>query len=140
MCILLLALFALPMSPLDSFDQLRSEWAQDLHEKRVADSVALYTPDAVFVQRDGSRVEGTTAIRDLYQKVTSTFDSTLSFSSERVDTCGNLAYDSGTYTETLITRATDKSMQMKGSYLTLYRKEKDTSWKIVEQDVDGGSG
>ena len=133
MCILLVALLALVMSPPDSFEQLRREWAEDVHEKRVEASVALYTPEAVFIQPDGSRVQGTTAIRELYRKVTSTYNSSLKFSSERVETSGNLAYDSGTYTETLVTRATGKSMQMKGSYLTIYRKGKDTSWKIVEQ-------
>ncbi|MFZ0503830.1 MAG: hypothetical protein WAM44_08965, partial [Chthoniobacterales bacterium] len=67
------------------------------------------------------------------QKITSTFDSDLNFSSERVETSKDLAYDSGTYTETLVTRATGKSMLTKGSYLTVYRRGKDGNWKIVEQ-------
>ena len=140
MHILLLALLGLPMSPPDSFEQLRQEWTQYLHAKRVDACVALYAPAAVFIQPDGSRVEGTTALRQLYRKVTSTFDSSLVFSSERVETSGNLAYDSGTYTETLIIRTTGKSMQMKGSYLTIYRKGKDASWKIVEQMWTGMAG
>jgi ketosteroid isomerase-like protein len=93
----------------------------------------LYAPDAAFIQPDGARVKGSAAIRRLYEKVTSTFDSNLNFLSERVEISGDLAYDSGTYTETLVTRTTHKSILSKGSYLTIYRRGKDGNWKIVEQ-------
>jgi uncharacterized protein (TIGR02246 family) len=140
MRILFMILLALQLTPSDSFEGLRQEWARDLHDKRVDASVALYTPDAVFIQPDGSRVKGRAAIRALFQKVTSTFDSSLQFSPEHVETSGNLTSDSGTYTETLVTRATGKSMQLKGSYLTIYRKEKGVGWTIAEQMWAGTGG
>jgi uncharacterized protein (TIGR02246 family) len=131
---LLLIVIVLPqVAAADPFEKLRQEWARDLHEKRLEASTALYSPDAVFIQPDGARVKGSAAIRRLYEKVTSTFDSNLNFSSERVKISGDLAYDSGTYTETLVTRATHKSMLSKGSYLTIYRRGKDGNWKIAEQ-------
>jgi ketosteroid isomerase-like protein len=131
---LLLILIVLPqVAPADPFEKLRQEWARDLHEKRVEASTAFYAADAVFIQPDGARVKGSAAIRSLYEKVTSTFDSSLNFSSDRVELSGDLAYDSGTYTETLVTRATHKSILSKGSYLTIYRRGKDGKWKIVEQ-------
>jgi uncharacterized protein (TIGR02246 family) len=131
---LLLIVIVLPqVAAADPFEKLRQEWARDLHEKRLEASTALYSPDAVFIQPDGARVKGSAAIRRLYEKVTSTFDSNLNFSSERVKISGDLAYDSGTYTETLLTRATHKSMLSKGSYLTIYRRGKDGNWKIAEQ-------
>ena len=135
---LLLFLILLPqVAAADPFQKLRQEWTQDLHEKRVEASTALYSPDGVFIQPDGTRVKGSAAIHNLYQKITSTFDSDLNFSSERVEISGNLAYDSGTYTETLVTRATGKSMLTKGSYLTVYRRGKNGNWKIVEQAWTG---
>jgi uncharacterized protein (TIGR02246 family) len=130
---LLIAVAALLLAPADPFAALRTEWAQDLHQKRVDASVALYAPDAVFIQPDGSRVEKAAAIRELFRNITATYDSDLEFSSKRVDLSGDLAYDSGTYTETLVTRATGKAMRSKGSYLTVYRKQPDGSWRIVEQ-------
>lgn len=131
---LLVILILLPqLAAADPFEKLRQEWARDLHEKRLKASTALYAPDAVFIQPDGARVKGSAAIRRLYEKVTSTFDSSLNFSSERVEISGDLAYDSGTYTETLVTRATHKSMLSKGSYLTIYRRGKDGNWRIAEQ-------
>ena len=131
---LLLILIVLPqLAAADPFEKLRQEWARDLHEKRLAASTTLYAPDAMFIQPDGARVKGSAAIRRLYEKVTSTFDSSLSFSSERVEISGDLAYDSGTYTETLVMRASRKSILSKGSYLTIYRRAKDGNWKIAEQ-------
>jgi ketosteroid isomerase-like protein len=129
-----LILIVLPqVSMADPFEKLRQEWAHDLHEKRVEAATALYAPDAAFIRPDGARVKGSAAIRRLYEKVTSTFDSNLNFLSERVEISGDLAYDSGTYTETLVTRTTHKSILSKGSYLTIYRRGKDGNWKIVEQ-------
>jgi ketosteroid isomerase-like protein len=134
----LLVLILLPrIAAADPFEKLRQEWSRDLHEKRVQASTALYSPDAVFIQPDGTRVKGSTAIYNLYKKITSTFDSDLKFASERVEISRDLAYDSGTYTETLVTRATGKSTLTKGSYLTVYRSGKDGSWKIVEQAWTG---
>lgn len=140
MHIFLLVLLALPLPAPGPFEGLRHQWAEDLHEKRIDDSVALYTSDAVFIQPDGSRVDGVAAIRKLFGQVTSTFDSTLTFSSKRVERSGDLAYDSGTYTEVLVTRATGKELQVSGSYLTVYWREPHKGWKIVEQMWTGGAG
>jgi ketosteroid isomerase-like protein len=138
---LLLILLILPqVAAADPFGKLRREWVQDLHEKRPEASTALYGPDGVFIQPDGTRVKGSAAIRSLYEKITSTFDSTLNFSSERVQISGDLAYDSGTYTETLVTRARQKSALIKGSYLTIYRRSKDGHRKIIEQMWTGPAG
>ena len=46
---------------------------------------------------------------------------------------GDLAYDSGTFRETLITRATGKRQESTGSYVTVYRRNKEGGWLIVEQ-------
>jgi ketosteroid isomerase-like protein len=69
----------------------------------------------------------------MYKNITTMFDSDLTFTSKRVEVSGDLAVDSGTYTESLVARATGKPMHSSGSYLTEYRREKDGNWKIVEQ-------
>jgi ketosteroid isomerase-like protein len=135
--LLLLALFLFPAPANPSADseiaRLRSEWARNLHEKNVAQSVAEYAEDADFLQPDGTRVEGRAAIQSLFETVTATFDSTLVFTSVHVEQSGGLAFDSGTYRETLVTRSTGKSVDTRGSYLTVYRRSKSGEWLIVEQ-------
>jgi ketosteroid isomerase-like protein len=77
------------------------------------------------------------ALRQLFQTITTTMDSDLAFTSERVEISGDLAYDSGTYKETLVTRATGKVQHTSGDYLTVYRRTKapngNAVWLIVEQ-------
>lgn len=130
--VLLLAL-ALQFMALDDFASLREQWARNLHEKRVEASVAEYAPDADFIDPTGNRVHGTEALRQLFQTVTATFDSDLKFTSLRIEGSGDLTYDSGTYRETLVTRATGKRQESSGSYLTVHRRGKDGAWLIVEQ-------
>ena len=61
----------------------------------------------------------------------------LAFDSKRVEICGNLAYDSGAYRETLALRASGKQQHSTGSYLTVYRRSKTGAWLIVEQSWTG---
>jgi len=96
-------------------------------------SIAEYAADAEFLQPGGQRVKGSDALRKLFENITKTFDSDLTFTPERVETSGDLTYDSGTYRETLVTRATGTRMESRGSYLTVYRRGKDGAWLIVEQ-------
>ena len=131
-----------PATDQDPFAALRDQWAKDLKGKFVDDSLAQYAPDADFVSDDG-RTHGVAALRQLFTTVTKTFDSDLSFRSERIEISGELAYDSGTYKETLTNRATGKAQPMAGDYLTVYRRTKlgngNAVWLIVEQVWTQGS-
>ena len=130
--VLVLAL-ALQSTGSDELSVLRNQWARNLHDKLVEASVAEYAADADFIDPSGNRVHGTVALRKLFQTITATYDSDLVFHSQRVETSGDLTYDSGTFEETLVTRATGKRQESSGSYLTVYRKSKDGVWLIVEQ-------
>lgn len=121
-----------------TFLRLREEWARNLKEKRVEASVAEYSPDAEFLEPDGQRVKGAEALRQLFETVTMTLDSDLTFTPLRLESSGDLTYDSGTYRETLVTRATGKKQESEGSYLTVYRRGNDGTWLIVEQVWTGG--
>jgi ketosteroid isomerase-like protein len=120
----------------DPFAALRDQWAKDLHAKHIEDSLAQYAPDADFIS-DNGRTHGMAALRQLFTTITSTLDSDLVFTSLRVEVSGDLAYDSGTYKETLLTRATGKTQKMAGDYLTVYRRTKAANgnavWLIAEQ-------
>jgi peptidoglycan-N-acetylglucosamine deacetylase len=112
---------------------LRDKWARDLHDKQIDASIAAYDPDAEFIQPDGSRVRGATALHHLFETVTATLDSDIAFDPIRVETSGDLAYDSGGFRETLTTRATGKRELATGSYLTIYRRAQNGTWLIIEQ-------
>lgn len=132
-CMALVLAFALQSSADDSFAELRDQWARNLHSKLIEASVAEYAEDADFIDPTGNRVHGRAAIRQLFQNITAAFDSDPVFTSQRVEKSGDLAYDSGTFRETLITRATGKRQESTGSYLTVYRRSKEGGWLIVQQ-------
>jgi ketosteroid isomerase-like protein len=122
-----------PSSGTKIIAQQRQEWARQLRDKRIDALVAAYAQDGEFLQPDGSRVRGTAQIRKLYETITGIFDSDLVFESQRVEESGNLIYDTGTYHESLIVRATGKPQLSTGSYLTIYRRNPSGSWLIIEQ-------
>jgi ketosteroid isomerase-like protein len=57
----------------------------------------------------------------------------LKFQASRVEVAksGDMAYTEGTYTMTMTSPATKKAMADKGSYVTVYKKQADGSWKAV---------
>jgi ketosteroid isomerase-like protein len=122
-----------PSSEARIIAQQREQWARELRDKRIEALVAAYVQDGEFLQPDGSRIRGTAQIRKLYETITNIFDSDLIFESQRVEGSGNLIYDSGTYHESLIVRATRKPQLSTGSYLTIYRRNPSGAWLIVEQ-------
>ena len=130
----------------DVFAALREQWARDLHEKRIDASIASYASDAEFISPDGSRFRGTADLHLLYQTVTNFYDSDLTFYSWHTEVSGDLAYDSGTYREALVLRATGEHQHSSGSYLTTYRRDKDGRWLIAAQvwtgavNPDGAAG
>ena len=111
----------------------RQQWTRNLHDKKIDAAMTQYAADAEFLQPDGTRLRGTAAIRNLYQTIAATYDSDLVFDSQRVEGSGDLIYDSGTFHESLIVRASGKPQFSTGSYLTIYRRNSSGAWHIVEQ-------
>lgn len=130
----------------DAIAPLREQWARNLHEKRIDALIAAHAADAEFINPDGSRFRGSAAIRQLYETITKFYDSDLTFYSWHVEVSGDLAYDSGTYRETLMLRATGEHQHSSGSYLNTYRRKKDGRWLIAAQlwtgavNSDGAAG
>lgn len=96
-----------PNSPaVERVAQTRDKWLGAFKSKDVTSVVAFYASDAAFLQPTVDRIEGSKAIRELYDKVVSTFDTDLTLNSRFLEASGSLACDSGEYEETLTNRAT----------------------------------
>jgi uncharacterized protein (TIGR02246 family) len=117
----------------DEIAKVRSQWADDLRNKRLEEITALYAPDAAFLSGDVGRVTGRPAIHDLCKKVMAAVNSNIVLHSVRTEHSGDLAFDSGDYEET-ITKASDGTSQnAQGSYLMVLKRQSDGKWLIVEQ-------
>jgi uncharacterized protein (TIGR02246 family) len=127
-----LALAAGMAVPSPDFSALRNAWAQTIRAKQLDASVALYAPDGVFVLQNGTRFKGRAAIRSLYIGAMKMYDSNMTFKPLASYTSGDLAYDSGRWSEILTLRASGKIRKTTGSYMTVYRYE-NGRWLIIEQ-------
>jgi ketosteroid isomerase-like protein len=113
--------------------KIREAWVQDLRAKKLEPILKFYAPDAVFLQPSGERITGSAAIRTLFQSIMSTFNSDLTLQSQNLETSGDLAYDSGDFQETLTNVATGAKIRSKGSYITIFKRQPNGSWQIVQQ-------
>ena len=112
--------------------QTRDKWLAAFKSKDVASAVAFYAPDAAFLQPTGDRIEGSEAIRELYEKVVSTFDTDLTLTSHFLETSASLACDSGEYEETLTNRATGQKQHYRGQYVIVFRLGPEGEWRIIQ--------
>jgi len=120
-----------------SFAKIRDEWAKNMHAKKLEPLVMMYTPDGVFLPPTGERIVGRDAIRELCRKVMGVVTSDLHFQSAVVDQSGDLAYDSGEFTETLTQVADGSKSETHGSYLMILKRQADGRWLIAEQMWSG---
>lgn len=94
---------------------------------------ALANPGSVLATDDvGRRLE--------IEKVAADQNSKISFSSDRVGVAksGELAYTRGHYTDEKTDPKTGQVTTLTGSYLTVWKKQSDGSWKAVEDFVVPG--
>lgn len=111
---------------------IREAWVRDLHDKQLEPILKFYAPDAAFLQPNGERVTGAAALRNLFHSIMATFDSNLTLHSLRLETSGDLAYDSGEFVEALTNIATGAKISSKGSYIVIYKRQAGGPWQIVQ--------
>jgi len=116
----------------EELGKIRDEWAREMHAKQLDQVVALYAPDAVFLPPTGNRISGQAAIRALFKGIMEAVTSDLHFHSIVTESSGDLAYDSGDWTETLTPVAGGPGKDFQGNYVIVFRRGSDGHWLIVE--------
>jgi len=111
---------------------IREQWVRELHDKQLDLIVAHYAPDAAFLSPSGGRFTGPAAIRGLFKNVMDTVSSNLTLHSMVTESSGDLAYDSGDYTETLVPMKGGPDQHFQGDYLMVFKRQKDGKWLIVQ--------
>jgi uncharacterized protein (TIGR02246 family) len=96
--------------------------------------VGHYASDAFFAAPGVKSADGSTAIRKAYADASTDKNFHLTFASDKMDVAasGDLAYARGHFSEQYTDPTSGKVMQDSGSYITVYRKQDDGSWKAVE--------
>jgi uncharacterized protein (TIGR02246 family) len=110
---------------------LRDRWAADWNAKRLDDIMTLYAEDAVFLRPTAERTTGLTAIRSLFEKVLATNTPHIVLHPITTERSGNLAYDSGTYDETILSAGVSRATR--GDYLIILKRQSNGEWVIAQQ-------
>jgi uncharacterized protein (TIGR02246 family) len=110
-----------------------AKWNKEFKAKDTESLVGHYADDAYFVA-PGVTADGSTQIRKVYATASTDPAFNIEFSSDRVDVAGSgdLAYSRGKFTEKYTDSKTCKVMTGSGTYITVYKKQDDGSWKVVE--------
>jgi uncharacterized protein (TIGR02246 family) len=110
-----------------------AQWNKDFQAKDVDKLLAHYTDEAVLMSPGAGPSTGKDAIRSALQEMVGDNALVLSFTADRVEVAksGDMAYTQGGYTMTITNPATKKPVNDKGSYVTVYKKQADGSWKAV---------
>ncbi len=112
---------------------LSQQWAGYWNAKNLNAVMMLYAPEPVFHPTVGPTWEGAIAIRKSFAGLLKDFEPNITLHSVRSETSGTLAYDSGTYDETIARVKGGAPIKARGSYLFLFQRQKRGDWKILEQ-------
>ncbi|MGD0865459.1 MAG: nuclear transport factor 2 family protein [Rhizomicrobium sp.] len=113
--------------------ELSSVWAADWSTKNLDAVMQLYAQNPVFLPTVGASWDGTAAIRKNCAGVQAKFNPHIALHSIWSEASGDLAYDSGTYEETLVPVSNGKPIHAKGNYIFIFQRRANGPWKILEQ-------
>ncbi|MBZ5606403.1 MAG: SgcJ/EcaC family oxidoreductase [Acidobacteriia bacterium] len=108
------------------------QWNKDYESRDPAKVAAHYADDAVLMNPGMPASKGKAAIQKTLTDMLMDPALTLKFQADRVEVTGNMAYTQGAYQMTMTDPATRKPMNDHGSYVTIYKKQGDGSWKAVQ--------
>ena len=110
-----------------------AKWQADLKAKDISALASHYTDDAYSVT-SGTAADGSTEIRKLFANATTDPAFKLQFQSDKVEAAssGDVAYSRGHFTEQYTDEKSGKVMSGSGSYLSVFKKQEDGSWKMAE--------
>ena len=103
-----------------------AQWLKDYNSRDQERIASHYAADAVVMNPGGPAVHGRDGARKP-QPPDPNFS--LAMEIERIEVSGDVGYVLGPYTMTRTDRTTTQKMIEKGSFLTVYRKQPDRTWK-----------
>jgi len=106
-------------------------WNEQFKAKDLEKLVGHYASDATAVFPGAAAVTGD-GVRKAYEAALKDPNFTVSFASDKIDASGDLAYSRGHLQETDTDAVTKQKASHSGSYVTIYKKQADGSWKVVE--------
>jgi ketosteroid isomerase-like protein len=116
------------------------QWNASVASKDVAGFIGHYAPNVVMMNPGEPAVSGTQAAQTAINETFKDPNFSLIFSADRVEVSkgGDMAYSQGHFTESQTDPTTHAKVTGAGSYVTVYEKQADGSWKAVADIASAG--
>jgi ketosteroid isomerase-like protein len=112
--------------------QAKSElWSKAGSTKDSASFCTFYADDATVMIPNEPAFKGMKDIQAVFTPMMQDPNFKLSFTTDKVEVSGILAYTQGAYSMTTTAR-TGKPVEDRGKYLTVWKKQTDGTWKALE--------
>ena len=113
--------------------EIESAWVQSIAARDLDQVMANYTDDAVLMTPGAPAAKGKDAIRAAWKGMIGSLQK-MEFAPYRIELSktGDFATTLGAYMMTITDPKTKKPIDDRGSYVTVYRKQADGGWKVVE--------
>jgi ketosteroid isomerase-like protein len=124
----------------ESIRAQEAQWQKDYAAKDINALSAHYADNGVLGAPGEALAASDVDRRKALQPLVDDPNMKLTFASDRVQVAeaGDLAYSRGHYSMTTTDKATNKPTTGDGTYLTIYQKQSDGSWKAVEDFITPG--
>jgi uncharacterized protein (TIGR02246 family) len=108
-----------------------AQWQKDFNAKDVDKLASHYADDVLVVNPGSAVIKGREAGKAAYKEFAADPAFSLTFEVSRVEVAqsGDLAYAQGSFKMTATNPATKKPFEDKGTYIEVYKKQADGSWK-----------
>jgi uncharacterized protein (TIGR02246 family) len=111
----------------------QAQWLKDFQAKDLDKIVSHFSDDAIVIDNGKPPVKGREGAKTLYRDSAADPANSLTFAPSRIEVAksGDLAYVLGSYTSVHTVPNTHKTAEERGTYISIYRKQPDGSWKDV---------
>lgn len=124
----------------DSIKAQEAQWEKEYAAKDINALAGHYAKDAALGGPGDAVASTEVDRRKAITALISDPNFKLNFASDRVEVAksGDLASSRGHYSLTMTDKATNKPADSSGSYVTVYKKQEDGTWKAVEDFITPG--
>jgi ketosteroid isomerase-like protein len=110
--------------------KLDDDWSKAAVAKDIERVASFYAEDAIAYPPNAPMAAGKAAAKKIWASYFSDPSFAISWKTDHAEIAGDLGYTSGTY-ENSFKGPDGKTVQAKGKYVVVWRKQKDGGWKAI---------
>ena len=116
-------------------EAIETAWVAAIGSKDLEQWVSYYAEDATILLPNAPAVTGKDNIRASLKPRLSDPNFSLTFRPAKIEASAGLAYVQGAYSSTRTDPKTMEAVADQGKYVTVYKKQRDGSWKAIQDMV-----